>query len=254
MAAAPTVAAMGEYDDLVSAAAEVPLHGWDFGWLDGRAVTAEPSWHYPELARELLRDADTVLDIDTGGGELLASLDPPAGRTWAAESWPPNVPVAAERLAPSGVEVVGTEGLPFDDGKFSLVLNRHGRFDAAGIARVLAGGGTVLTQQVGSEDGVELNHALGAPVTDKRWNLDVATEALAAAGVDVVDAREEWPLLTFHEIGAVVYQLRMVPWQVPDFTVARYDSALRRLHARIEADGPFAVRTHRFLIRAVKPA
>jgi SAM-dependent methyltransferase len=237
---------------LVAAAAEVPLHGWDFGWLDGRAVTAEPSWHYPDLARELLRDAGTVLDIDTGGGELLASLDPPAGRTWAAEGWPPNVPVAAERLGPLGVEVVGTEELPFEDGQFSVVLNRHGRFDGAGLARVLADGGVLLTQQVGSDDCVELNRALGARVSDQHWNLDVATEALTAAGLDVVDAREEWPLLRFHDIGAVVYQLRMVPWQIKDFTVERYDAALRRLHARIEAEGSLAVRTHRFLIRAVQ--
>jgi SAM-dependent methyltransferase len=245
---------MGDYDSLVAAAEEVPLHGWDFGWLDGRAVTAEPSWHYPDLAAELLRGGGSVLDIDTGGGELLAALDPPAGQTWAAVGWPPNVSVATERLKPLGVEVVGTEGLPFEDGKFSLVLNRHGRFDAAGIARVLADGGTVLSQQVGSEDCVDINRALGAPVTSKSWNLDVATEALTAAGLDIVDAHEEWPLLTFHNIGAVVYQLRMVPWQVPDFTVARYDGALRRLHEQIEAAGSFAVRTHRFLIRAAKPA
>jgi SAM-dependent methyltransferase len=245
---------MGDFDSLVTAASEEPLHGWDFGWLDGRAVTTEPSWHYAELAAELLRDGGPVLDIDTGGGELLAMLAPPAGRTWTVEGWPPNVPVAADRLAPLGVEVVGTEGLPFADKSFSLVLNRHGRFDAAGIARVLADGGTVLTQQVGSDDCVDLNHALGAPVTDRRWNLGVATEALTAAGLDIVDAREEWPLLTFHDIGAVVYQLRMVPWQAPGFTAARYDQALRRLHARIEAEGPFAVRTYRFLVRAVKPA
>jgi len=243
---------MGDYDSLVAAAEAVPLHGWDFGWLAGRAVTAEPSWRYSELASELLRDADRVLDIDTGGGELLATLGPPAGRTSAAESWPPNVSVASERLAPLGVTVVGTEELPFPDGEFSVVLNRHGRFDAAGIARVLAAGGTVLTQQVGSEDCADLNRVLGAPVTDRRWNLGVATDALTAAGLDVVDAAEEWPPLEFHDIGAVVYQLRMVPWQVPDFSVARYDTALRRLHERIEADGPFAVHTHRFLVRARK--
>jgi len=81
------------------------------------------------------------------------------------------------------------------------VLKRHGRFDAAGLGRVVAPGGQ---------------------------------------------------LLTFHDIGAVVYQLRMVSWQGKDFTVARYDEAPRRLHARIEADGSFAVPTHRFLVRAAK--
>jgi SAM-dependent methyltransferase len=241
---------MGDYEELVAAAEAVPLHGWDFGWLEGRAVTAEPSWQYADLARELLCDADRVLDIDTGGGELLASLAPPAGRTWAAEGWAPNVAVATERLKPLGVTVVGTEKLPFPDKEFSVVLNRHGRFDATGLARVLAPGGVVLTQQVGSDDCVDLNHALGAPVTERRWNLGVATDALTAAGLTVVDAVEEWPLLTFHDIGAVVYQLRMVPWQIKDFAVAGYDDALRRLHERIEADGPFAVRTHRFLITA----
>ncbi|MFC0548945.1 hypothetical protein [Kutzneria chonburiensis] len=134
------------------------------------------------------------------------------------------------------------------------MLNRHGRFDAAGLSRVLADGGILLTQQVGSDDCVELNRALGARVSDQRWNLDVATEALTAAGLRVIDAREERPLLRFHDIGAVVYQLRMVPWQIKDFTVERYDAALRRLHARIEAEGSLAVRTHRFLVRAAKPA
>ena len=245
---------MGDFDALTAAAEQVPLHGWDFGWLAGRAVTAEPTWHYADLARrELLRDRGPVLDVDTGGGELLATLGPPAGRTWAAEAWPPNVPVASARLAPLGVTVVETGELPFPDNKFGLVLNRHGRFDAAGLARVLAAGGVVLTQQVGSEDCADLNRVLGAPVTDRRWNLAAATDALTAAGLDIVDGVEERPPLTFHDIGAVVYQLRMVPWQIPNFTVARYDSALRRLHERIEADGPFAVRTHRFLLKARKP-
>jgi SAM-dependent methyltransferase len=241
---------MGDYDSLVAAAAAVPLRGWDFGWLADRAAGAEPTWRYPDLARALLRDADRVLDVDTGGGELLAALHPPAGRTWATEAWPPNVPVATQRLAPLGVTVVETGELPFPDGEFSVVLNRHGRLDAEGIARVLAAGGTLLTQQVGGEDCVDLNRALGAPVTERRWNLDVATDALSAAGLRVVDAAEQWPLLTFADIGAVVYQLRMVPWQVRDFSVDRYDGALRRLHARIESDGPFSVRTHRFLVSA----
>jgi len=75
---------------------------------------------------------------------------------------------------------------------------------------------------------------------------------LTAAGFRVGTAREEWPLYTFTDVGAVVYQLRMVPWQIPDFTLDRYDSALRRLDARIRADGPLRVHSHRFLLHATR--
>ncbi len=75
---------------------------------------------------------------------------------------------------------------------------------------------------------------------------------MTAAGFEVVTAREEWPLYTFTDVGAVVYQLRMVPWQISDFTMDRYDTALRRLDARMRTDGPLRVHSHRFLLRATR--
>lgn len=96
------------YDELVAAALAAPVRGWDFGWLAGRAVGSDPTWSYPQLARDAI------------------------------------------------------------------------------------------------------------------------------------------------DVGAVIHQLRMVPWQVPDFTVHRYDTALRRIDARIGADGPFRVHCHRFLLAATR--
>ena len=249
-----------EYDELVAAAEAAPIDGWNFSWLDGRATGSQPTWSYPDLARKLLHDYYWALDVDTGGGEALAALAPPPGRVWATEGWSPNVNVARRRLTPLGVTVVpsGDAGrLPFENEEFDLLLNRHGRLNAAESARVLTAGGTLITQQVGSDDCVELNAALGAPVKRPEapvWHLATAAAALTRATLPIVDAREEWPILTFHDIGAVVYQLRMVSWQVPDFTVPRYDDALRRLDAHIRTNGCLEVRTHRFLIIARKPA
>lgn len=248
-----------EYDELVAAAAAAPIDGWDFSWLDGRATGSQPTWSYPDLARELLRDCRHALDVDTGGGEVLAALDPPAGRVWATEDWSPNVDVARRRLTPLGVTVVPSAAgrLPFRDEEFDLVLNRHGHLDAAEAARVLATGGTLISQQVGSDDCMGLNEVLEAPTRRpgaRVWGLTTATAALTRAALNVIDAREEWPILTFYDIGAVVYQLRLVSWQIPGFTVERYDGALRRLDAHIRTSGCLEVRTHRFLIIAHKPA
>jgi SAM-dependent methyltransferase len=240
-----------QYDELVGEAVGVPITGWEFAWLDGRAVGSEPSWSYPELARPLVRRAGSLLDLDTGGGEMLVELAPLPPHTVAVESWAPNTPVARDRLTPFGVSVV-TE-LPGEECEFDVVLSRHGRLPVADIARLLRPGGTLLSQQVGSDDLADLNLALGAPPPHPRpWNAAVAVAALEAAGLAVTDVREERPVFVFHDVGAIVYQLRAVPWQVRDFTPQRYDRELRRLDAVIRTHGSFAATAHRFLVRATR--
>jgi SAM-dependent methyltransferase len=248
---------MKTFTELVAEAAAVPLQGWDFTWLAGRAEGSEPSWSYPDLARSLVqtlvRANGRLLDLDTGGGELLASLGPLPPRTVATEGWPPNVPVARERLEPLGAEVrfAPAPTLPAGPESADLVLNRHGRLHAGEISRVLRPGGRLLTQQVGSDDCAEINESLGAsPAYGERWDAETATTTLQAAGLTVTDVRQEHPTLVFHDVGALVFQLRQVSWQVPGFTVDRYEDALRRIDRRIRRQGEFTVHAHRFLIQA----
>ncbi|MEV6347793.1 methyltransferase [Actinoplanes sp. NPDC051851] len=239
-------------EDHNAAATGASMTGWEFAWMDGLAVASEPSWSYPDLARPLIRRCASVLDLDTGGGELLAELAPLPAHTVAVESWARNTPAARERLAPFGVEVL-TE-LPAGEDEFELVLSRHGRLPVADIARLLRPGGILLSQQVGSDDLAELNDALGAPPPQpRRWDAQVVTAALEAAGMRVIDLREEHPPLTFHDIRAVIHQLRTVPWQIRDFSLQKYERELARLTAIIRARGEFTVRAHRFLVQADRP-
>src|SRR5215813_11691547 len=133
-----------------------------------------------------------MLDMGTGGGERLARLSPRPKLTVATEAWPPNVPVAAARLHPLGIAVVQDEGapdnvrqesaqqrgaqqggaqrgrLPFRDGAFGLVANRHEAFLAAEVSRVLASGGTFITQQADFHSYDDLYRLLGLEVSDQR--------------------------------------------------------------------------------------
>ncbi|MFI6079122.1 class I SAM-dependent methyltransferase [Actinoplanes sp. NPDC051343] len=243
------------FEQLVAEAVGVPLKGWDFSWLKGRTAGSDPSWSYPELAGELVRGSTSLLDIDidTGGGELLASLAPLPARTRAVEGWPPNLPVARQRLAQVGVEVLFAQDttLPVQAQSVDVVLNRHGRLNPGEVARVLQPDGRLFTQQVGSDDCAELNESLEAPAAYcTTWNAEVAVDALNAAGLTVFGVRQEWPSFTFYDIGALVYQLRAVPWQVRDFTVSRYHDSLRRIDEHIRTHGEFRVHAHRFLIHA----
>ena len=111
--------------------------------------------------------ARAALDIETGGGEVLASVARPPRLLVATESWPPNVAGARGRLHPLGAHVVAVADaptLPFVAGAFDLVVSRHPVvviWDE--IARVLASGGTYLSQQIGAGTNRELTDFLMAP-------------------------------------------------------------------------------------------
>ncbi|MGA8116026.1 MAG: methyltransferase [Actinocatenispora sp.] len=235
-------------------AAAAPFAGWDFSWLHGRLVGEELAWDYLTRARRLVAHAAPVLDIDTGGGEVLASLRPAPGSV-ATEAFEPNVAVARQRLTPLGVQVLATSpsaALPVADDWCQLVLNRHAQLVASEMARVLAPGGRFLTQQVGSREALEINTALGAdPAIDPdSWTLETAVEQLRAEGLTVLAAQEQMIPHHVHDIGALVYHLRAVSWQVPNFSVADFDDQLRAVDRVIRRDGRFTYHAHRFLIEA----
>lgn len=71
-----------------------------------------------------------------------------------------------------------------------------------------------------------------------------------SAGLRIRRAAEAHPQVTFTDIGAVVFQLRAVEWQIPGFTVAAYRHALRRLHER----RPITVTGAWFLVEALRPS
>jgi SAM-dependent methyltransferase len=246
------------FDDLVAEAAAAPIQGWDFSWLKGRATEERPSWHYAKLLAERAARSSYVLDLQSGGGELLAGLPTRPPFLVAVEGYPPNVEVITRRLRPLGTHVVAADSnspsLPFVDASFELVTSRHPVATCwDDIARVLRPGGTYLSQQVGLRTVSELREfMMGTLPTGSARDPEAARAAAEAAGLSVVDLRVGRPKTVFYDVGAVVFFLRLVVWTVPDFTVERYRERLEAMHALIEREGCFATFASRFLIEAVK--
>jgi SAM-dependent methyltransferase len=248
------------FDDLVTEAANVSVDGWDFSWLDGRAFEERPPWGYQRQMAAKMASATASLDLQTGGGEVLAGAEVVPKLAVATESWPPNVPVATALLHPRGIAVVADNDeppLPFADNAFDLVTSRHPvRAWWEEIHRVLMPGGSYLSQQVGPASVFEVVEFFLGPQPDpvrrgRHW--DDAVAAATAAGLDVVDLQTANLRTEFYDVGAVVYFLRKVIWMVPGFTVDAYEDKLRAMHEVIERDGRFTATTTRFLIEARKP-
>lgn len=247
---------MRSFDELVAEAAGVSVDGWDFSWLSDRATEERPQWGYSRNVPDRLTRACASLDLQTGGGEVLAEAGAYPLVAVATEAWAPNLAVASARLHPLGVAVVRHDGispLPFADGSFDLVTSRHPvSTDWGDIARVLRPGGTYYSQQVGPASMVELSEAFLGPLPDAHlWRRpEDAREAAEAAGLEVLDLRAVRLRAEFNDVGAIVYILRKCVWWVPDFTVDRYEDRLRSLHEQISRHGPLVAHSSRFLIEA----
>lgn len=250
------------FGELVAEAAAAPVAGWDFSWLAGRATEKRPSWRYARLLGERLAQARAVLDIQTGGGEVLAGALRDSHREPAAvvatESWQPNVALAQRALAPCHgglVRAADASWLPFRPDSFDLVVSRHPTVVVwPEIARVLAPGGAYLSQQIGPGTNRELTDFMMGPQPINEARNPQRTEAAArAAGLVVTDLREQALRVEFFDVGAVVYFLRKVLWTVPGFTVATYAGQLARMHEHISEYGSFVCHAQRFLIEARKP-
>jgi SAM-dependent methyltransferase len=142
------------FEKLVASAASVSVDGWDFSCFDGRATEERPPWGYSRRLVERISGAGAVLDVQTGGGEVLAVVMTQVRRKpesfAATESWSPNLEIARRNLGPFGgsvIEVADDARLSFDGESFDLMVSRHPVvviWDE--IARVLRPGGLYFSQ------------------------------------------------------------------------------------------------------------
>lgn len=212
-----------------------PTSGWDFSTIDA-VVDGEPPWSYEVLARRALAGATSALDMGTGGGEMLSTLrDAVPDDTVATEGWPSNIPVAKTALAPFGVEVVPYDSendlrMPFSDGRFDVVLNRHESFVTTEVFRVLRPGGVFLTQQVDGRDFAQSQALFGGSASYPHITLQRLHAEAEEAGF-IVDESDDWSgTMRFPDVASFVSYVRVVPWQVPDdFSVDRYSEVHLKL-------------------------
>jgi len=252
------------FEAYLEEAEKTSFSGWNFDYIirTGRIIEAPVKWNYYNVVLPWLKEAETMLDMGTGGGEMLSRFQPLPPTTFATEQYKPNVPVARERLEPLGVKVFEIEeekehpynrNLPFDNAFFDLVINRHEAYYPPELMRILKPGGLFITQQVANANLLNLmQFFLNQPLKVGNWNLKSAVDELNSAGFDILEQQEDIQFYRFYDVGAVAYFLKAIPWTVPDFSIEKYQDRLWEMHLRIESDGYFDTPRHRILVVARK--
>jgi SAM-dependent methyltransferase len=252
------------FETYLEQAQSAPFSGWNFEYIirTGRVIEAPVKWNYYNIVLPYLLNAETMLDMGTGGGEALSRFRPLPPVTYATEQYKPNVAVARKRLEPLGVKVFEIEeekeppfnaSLPFGDEFFDLVISRHEAYYPQELMRILKPGGVFITQQVGSISVINLKQFLtGKTEAVSNWNLKSAVEELESAGFQILEQQEDIQFYRFYDVGAVAYLMKAIPWIIEDFTIDRYKDRLWELHIQIHENGFYDTPLHRFIIAAKK--
>ncbi len=244
-----------------------PFSGWDFSYIrDRRIPLGSLPWDYAAMVKRHLLRATSLLDTDTGGGERLAEVLTNTGfkgKVSAVEAYSPNVSIARGRLAEFGVEVHDTspdagDTIAFDDASFDLVTNRHGgSVDNDEVFRILSPSGIYVSEQVGDRTNVELLEIFDSAPTvfeSSPYNAEAWGRALTELGFAIEGRQEHTYPVRFHDVGALVYYLKAIPWAVPEFSLERDAATLIELHRRA-ADRGYAIDAtyHAYIVAARKP-
>lgn len=233
------------------------IRGWDFSHIEGRYTEEALPWDYRETILRYLRPGMKLLDIDTGGGEFLLQLGHPYRNTAATENYPPNVTLCAQTLLPLGIDFRpgdGTKALPFPDGSFDMVIDRHGDLDPADIYRLLKPGGLFITQQVGARNDRELVELLcgETEIPFPELYLGIVSQKLMDAGFAILEGEECFRSIRFFDVGALVWFARIIRWEFPGFSVDTHLERLLNAQRLLDENGCIVGRIHRFLLVAKK--
>jgi hypothetical protein len=146
--------------------------------------------------------------------------------------------------------------IPMPDASVHLVLDRHEEFDPQEVHRVLLPGGRFVTQQVGASNCEELRTKLGVEgtqFTNAVSSSRALGEEISRAGFDIERIEEVRTSYEFLDVGALVYFLRAVPWEVPGFSLTHHRKELEAIHHEIKTKGSFRATHHLMLVIAQRP-
>lgn len=229
------------------------MKGWDFSHIKGRWYEEVLPFDYKKTVMQYLKDELLLLDMGTGGGEFLLTLNHPYDKTYATEGYQPNLDYCIENLVPLGISVERihkNRKLPFKDDMFNIIINKHSSYSIKEIKRVLKKDGIFVTQQIGAFNNRDLSKVFieNFELPDKSKHMDIQTKEFVKQGFDILESKEYFPKIRFFDIGALVFFCNTIVWEFPDFSVDKYFNELLSLHQECEKKGFVESKEHRYFL------
>lgn len=237
---------------------KIGMKGWNFSHLDGRWFNEKLPWDYRTLVLKYLHDHDMLLDMGTGGGELLSSFHHLDSLTAVTEAWQPNIELLQQTLQPRGVKVypvTNADELTVEDGSIDIMTNSHDAFNPMTVFNKLKPKGLFITEQVGATNNFSLSQFLlpdYQPAFPENTLLNTMN-GFQQAGFNILLEQQAFSEMKFFDVGAIVYYASIIPWEFPNFDVNHCFSKLLDLQRMINCQGSVSTHEDRFVMIAQRP-
>jgi SAM-dependent methyltransferase len=233
------------------------VQGWDFSHLKDRWESDPLPWNYAAIINQYLKPSDKLLDLGTGGGEFLLTLNHPFDYTSITEGYLPNYQQCMRILEPLGITVKPIDEsnhLDFPDQTFDIVIDRHESYDLTEVLRVLKIGGIFITQQCGGLNNIDLSKRFIPNFISEFAQFSYSSEikAVKNAGFQLLFHKEAAPKLRFFDVGAIVFYAKNIPWEFPGFSVEKFLPQLDELQRNIDEHSYYESTESRFMFVARK--
>ncbi|MFE7083485.1 methyltransferase domain-containing protein [Priestia megaterium] len=234
---------------------KIKFEGWDFSYIDDSWENETLPWDYTEIINRYLSSDLELLDMGTGGGEFLLSLNHPYEKTSVTEGWQPNIELLKMKLVPLGIKLapIGDDDIiHYVDNSFDIIINRHESFNIEEIKRVLKLNGVFITQQVGGKNGNRLSNMLIPSFQPKyaTLNLKNMLRDLKECNFEIMFADESFPYQKFFNMKALIYYAKVIEWEFPGFNVRDNFNQLLDVYKELVRKGYVLNYEHRFIIVA----
>ncbi len=233
------------------------LDGWDFSHMN--TERAPTPWNYDEIVSAHLRSDSLLLDLGTGGGEILLSLATECAKAGGIDSSESMISAANRNLDRSNATnvtflLMDNFETGFSDCTFDVITNRHAGFSELEVDRILKPGGLFITQQVGRNNTLNVLAAFdwtpdsfGVGYWDQSWQ-----EEIQNMGYEVVTSEQYDVDYWFCDIQSLLFWLKSVPLLAP-FDLDRHFRNVERLIASAWSAKGLKTNEHRKLLVARKP-
>ncbi|WP_262338160.1 SAM-dependent methyltransferase [Lactiplantibacillus plantarum] len=210
------------------------ITGWDFSHLDGRWQNELLPWNYRKLVLSYLKSDMQLLDMGTGGGELLKTFHHASNRTQVTEAWQPNNNLLKHAIAKQGIKVHALsakyeDALPVKNDSLNMITNSHAAFNPKLIKDKLKTGGYFISQQVGALNNYSLSRFFDSdyvPAYPDNTLLKIVAD-FQNLGFEILLAKEAQPSMTFLILGPLFITLQLFLGSFPiSVLITAYHSLL----------------------------